>query len=149
MFAAHRGCEYKISVFDSFETQQVVGDLFYARNRTVHDNYLQTIIMIDMHVRCRNDILKMIMLQFREISLKITPVMVVYECQHTDTGFVSRAYLLLDNRIANDIANSFRAVAVSFFGNERIEVLEKIVLHRNAEAGEFGHDSSVTRFFKR
>ena len=71
-------------MFDPFDTDQFVGNLFYEQNGATNDKDFETVVGIEVNMHGRNDLVVMCMLVVSQLIGKIPHMMVIHQCHCAD-----------------------------------------------------------------
>ena len=130
---------HKPPVLYAFQANEAACELLDLSRSSVHDEHLETRIVVEMRVAGRDHQLVMGMLDLRQLLCDSVSVMVVDKGDSTDyRGFGARGPLR-DEAIANQVAKGFGPIGVSKPGDEIIEAIEEIGIERNPDSTENSH----------
>ena len=90
----------------------------------------------------RDDLLVVRVLVVGELVGEVVGVVVVDERDGADGLGVAGLPLVLDERVADEVAQRLGAVHVGLLGDELVEAVEQALVDRDAEADEVGHGAS-------
>ena len=105
-----------------------------------HD--FETMMRIEVYVQGGDDLLVMRVLVLGELVGEIRGVVIVHERDRSHRLGLTDAPLLLDERIANQIADCLGTVHVSLVRDQSIEALEQALVRRDSEPYDFRHDDA-------
>jgi len=95
--------------------------------------------MIEMHVERRKDKVKMVVLHRRQAVRKLAHMMIIDEGQRAHDRAIRFLRGLLDECVANQVAERFGAVGVSPLLNMFVEFGEKVGIDGHADAAKIAH----------
>ena len=118
--------------------QHVVREMSELSASPLHDHDFQAVVFVEMNVSCSQYVAVGMVLDLREFVGEIrTMVIVDHRKRRNDIlVFIDR---LRNETFANEIAQCLRAILVSSFPNEAVELLEKIILQRNSRSSQLCH----------
>jgi hypothetical protein len=102
-----------------------------------HD--FETVVVIQMDVQGGNYGGVIVMLQLGELFGKQARVVVVDQGHRAEDFGVRRLPGLLDQFIADQVAEGFRTVGISALGDELVELLQEVAADGYANSTEIGH----------
>jgi hypothetical protein len=95
---------------------------------------------IEMHVQGGNDRVVMGVLMLGQLVGQVTGVVVVDQGDGADRGGrLVAADLVLDQGVADQVADRLGTVDIAFVGNQVVEAFQQLLVDGDAEAGEVGH----------
>jgi hypothetical protein len=92
-----------------------------------------------MNVRARHDLFEVMVLEIAQYSFKLTLMVIVDIRNNSERWGVGLVNRFIDEFLPHEITNRFRAIGIPAAGDEKVELLEKVILHRNAEPVEIFH----------
>ncbi len=129
------------------DADQSVGDFADDARPTAQEHNLETTGRVEMHVRRRDDVIQMRVLQLGEPLGEPACVMVVNQSHDADGETVVARDGLFNERGAHQPAHRFAAVRVPMRRSIPIELPQQLAADRHAESDShdsFDHKSGVT-----
>jgi hypothetical protein len=121
------GSRHQLSVLDPFGGDQFAGDLVHFVAAPPDDDDFQTIVFVQMDVHAGIYGHVSLMLHVRqEIAQVVHPMVIDESNDHYDFG-ICQSYLLLNEVVAIEIADGFRAILVALTADASIERLQQII----------------------
>lgn len=139
------GGDGEFAVFDAFGGQQGIGHLPDAVGASPHREHFEAVVMVEMHVQCRNDQVAMIMLNVGEQFQQVWLVVVVDQCDGTRNFAAAELLLILDELGAHHVGDRLGTVFVSFGADQLIEVAGEFLVERDAESSDRFHPQGESR----
>ena len=106
------------------------------RGAPKHD-HLHAVVVVEVHVQGGDDVFAEVVLHLREALGELAHVVVVDEGEGGHGGAVGLE-VGLDERAAHEVAQGLGARGVAPARDERVEAVQQVVVHRDAEANELG-----------
>jgi hypothetical protein len=103
------------------------------------ENYLQTIVVIDVNVSCGNDRCVMVVLEVSELLFQFSLVVIVHKREHAESVGGRLLNVFFDEPCTNEVPESLRAVQVTCAFDEAVKPFQEILLIGNAESGKPCH----------
>jgi hypothetical protein len=128
-------------VLDPLGADEFGGDALDRTRGSPKDEDLQAVVMIEVDVKRRDDLLMMRMLLGREAVRKIRGVVIVDERDRSDGLSLTGLPLLLDERRTHEIAYRLGPVHVAALGNELVEPVEQTLVCRDPESDHASHSA--------
>lgn len=110
----------KPAVLDAAKAKNLICQMTKFLASPLHNDHLQAVMMIKVHVRRCEDAATSVMLGLDQFFRQVRPVMVVHDRQSPHDDLV-RVRFLTDQMVTDEVADGFRAVLVVSFGNGHIE----------------------------
>ena len=135
----------QLAVLDALDACQGVGEFLNVLGATPHDDHLEAVVVVEVNVQRRNDQVAVVMLHLGNFVGERARVMIV---NHGDRGGHLRlgiAPLLLDQRLAHQIAYRFGAVGIPLALVALVESGKQILGDGNGVAFEVGHEVGLWR----
>src|SRR6185437_12501064 len=123
----------QFAVLDAFHTHKSIGHFSYFRALPLHDQHLKTMVMIEMHMHARQNLLMVVVLNICQFTGQVPHMMVIYERDRADRFFILIP-LLADQVIADEIAQRFRSVGVFPPFDMAVECIQQMVIEGHPEA---------------
>ena len=114
---------YQLAVFDPAQAEHVIGQMLHLAGWSLHDDHFKAVLLVEMHMRRRQDISMMVVLRLGQLFREIRSMVVVNHGKGCNHRLVA-AYLIGHKRIPNEIAQSFGTIAVTTFGNQLVKALQ-------------------------
>jgi hypothetical protein len=92
-----------------------------------NDNDLQAIVLIQMNVQAGIHCYMSLMLQVRQEIAQVVHPVVIDESDNPDDFGICLPNLLLNEMIANQVADGFRAILIALTTNASVERLQQII----------------------
>jgi len=110
------GCHDQFPVLHALGADKIIRQVLDVLRRAFDGQYLQTVIMIQVHVHRGDHRIVMLVLLMGQSLLELPLVVVVNDGNgaHRLRGFVSP--LFLNQAVANQVAEGFRAIRIPVFG---------------------------------
>ena len=83
-------------MLNPFDTDQLIGNLFYHPDCPTNDQHFETVVGIKMNMQCRNNLIMICMLVVGQLIGEIPYVMVINQCHCADRLLIFRSATLLD-----------------------------------------------------
>jgi hypothetical protein len=132
----------KAPMLHALQTNQAACELFDLSRSPVHDEDLQTRVVVEMRMTGRNYQFVIGMLKFRQLLCHSVGMVVVDEGDGANHRRIEICRLLGDQAIPNQITERFGPVGVAQSRNEIIEAFEKIGIECNSDSAENTHGYS-------
>ena len=92
---------------------QAVGDSFYLFCFAAQQQHLETKMWIEMNMYRRDDRIQMVVLIFGQLFFEFALMVVIDQSQSANSFRVFFPQFSVDEKVADDIANSLRTVAIA------------------------------------
>lgn len=110
-------------MFNPFGSNQFIGYFFdHTRLATDHQHF-QTIVVVQMNMKCGHDDLVMVMLNIRKRSLHMLLMVVIDQCHSPGDFLVSGVLPVFDKMRANHVGNRERTIVIAFLMGHLVELL--------------------------
>jgi hypothetical protein len=136
------GGHHQLSVLDSLDADQFVGDPAHVAHLAANDEYFQAVVGVEMDVQRGDDLVVVGVLLLGKLVGEVADVVVVDERHRADSLLFLLLQLQLDLGCADQVPDRLGPVRVSFLLDQFVEVLEQLVVHRYAESYGFTHTGS-------
>jgi hypothetical protein len=137
-----RRCHGKLAVLDALDADQRIRDFLNLRALPLHDQDFQAVAMIEMHVHAREHERVKSVLNGNEFLCQRRYVMIVHERDRPDRLLILIPFLP-DQIISDKIPERFRSVRVLLPRNMTVEIIQEMMVERNAEADYFFHNGNT------
>lgn len=121
---------------DAARGDQAVRNLADLSGSAPQHNNLQAVVMIQVHVQGRYDLVEMLMLHVDEFVIDQTLMVVVDQSQRPHHGLIVLVGLFFNQSISNQIADGFGAVGIALPCHQLVKLLEQTFGDRDPNAGE-------------
>lgn len=143
-----RRCHNEFAVFHAARTDESVGEFLDGRLGSTNCNQFEAIVVIEMAMHGRQDVVAMIVLHVGQVLLQVPLVVVVDQRDAADDIAFACLLPVFDELGADHISDGHRAIIVTFFANHAIELAHQFRRERGAETGgkflfAFGHTGEV------
>lgn len=128
-FSAH-GRQDQLSMFHASQAQKPVRKFPDLRAAAFEDDHLQTIMMIRVHVRCRQDLPLIVVLCADKLFGKLGLVVMVDQRDGSENDLVC-GDLFFDEVIPHQVPDCLRAVAVTLLLDKPVKFREQVLFERN------------------
>ena len=132
-----------LPVLDALGADKSVGEALDLARLAAQDHDLEAVVRVEMDVKRRQDRLVMGVLMLGELVAEVGDVVVVDQRDRADRLGLADAPLLLDERVANEVANRLRPVHVALLGGVCVETRQQTLVDRYAETHDFWHADHV------
>ena len=129
----------RLPVLDAFCADQSIGDLLHILRLALHHHHLQTIVVIEMHVHRRKDVLVVIVLHVRQLLVQHAHVVVIdqrHRADHVASGD-SHDFCTSSSRIRS--RNASDRLVYPRCSISRSNLLQQRRIDGNSNAGEIAH----------
>jgi len=126
-------------VFDSFSANQGIGHLADFGGAAAHDQNFETVIVIEVNVKGREDGVMVIVLDGGEFARELADVMIIDEGYGSDYVTTGSFPGLLDKFFPDEIAKGFGTVGVATAGNQLIKLLKQVGGDGDTDAAKASH----------
>lgn len=149
MFVAAQGgagiCEYEFAEFHAAHGKHAVCDFADFVSAAFHDDDFKAVVVIEVNMRRGQDDCAAMMLNLGEFLREVGYMMVVDEGECAYDGLVG-VDRLGEQGLTDEVADSFRTVAIASFADEAVKLFQQIVFEGYAGAAYLGHRHSLYRF---
>jgi cobalt/nickel transport system permease protein len=146
-------------VLHPFGAEQGIGEFLHRTGFALHHHYLQTVVMIQMHMHGRKNVVKVGVLKIGQLLVQQPHVMIVDQRDGSHYVGIRAFPQFFDQLVADQVSKGFRAVSVSARGDQVIEFLQQAGVDRHSNPAKIAHGYSqisgagigrqgVTRFRK-
>ena len=118
---------HQFAVLNPFGGNQLAGNFVHFVAAPADDDDLQAIVLIQMNVQAGINGHVSLMLHFCQEIAQVVYPMVIDESDDPDDFRICQSYLLLNEVIANQIADGFRAILIALTADASIEGLQQII----------------------
>ena len=101
------------AILNSLGRYQLTCDLMDSVRRATNDDHLQTVMSVEMDVQTRVHVHAGFVLHIGKYVAQVMRAVIIQKVYHTDDFLASLADFLLNQMIADQIADRFRAILVS------------------------------------
>ena len=119
-------------MFDPFYRPQAVGELPGILRPSLYRDYLQAIIMVQVYMLRRDNYSAKIMLDIHKLIYQL-PFMMVIDQGNCPGNFMITLPLLLNELLADQVAEGLRTVGIFFIPDEGVEFRQQPLVYRNPE----------------
>ena len=123
----------------TFGRDQCVGHFLNGGGLAFQYENFQAVVMIEMHVKGRQDQMKMIVLHGRQAIRQKAHVVIVDQRQSADDNAVRLLGGFFDEGFPDEVAKRFGTVGVPAQADVTVEFFEKVGIDGYADAAEFAH----------
>jgi hypothetical protein len=121
------GSRHQLAVLNPLGRNQLASDLVHFVAAPPDDNDLQTIVFVQVNVQAGIHGYMSLMLHVRQEIAQVVHPMVIDESNDPYDFGICQSYLLLNEVVANKIADGFRAILVALTPDASIERLQEII----------------------
>lgn len=132
-----RVSETQLTMLDAFVTQNLIADLANRAGFVLEDNDLETVVMVDVDVRCGDDASEVPVLKVCQFFLQLADVVVIDEREDTEGDRSRVADIFVDHLFPDEISDRFRAVCVASSPDQIVEFGKKPSFHGHTEPDQF------------
>lgn len=122
------GSQYQLAVFDTFDTDQFIGNLFYHQNRATNNQHFEAVMGIKMNMQRGNYLIMMGMLMIGQFIGKITHMMVIDERHRADGLLILSSATFLNERRPDQVANGLGTIHITLLFYQLIKILQKFFI---------------------
>jgi hypothetical protein len=122
-----RSSGYELAVLDPLSRNQLAGDLVHFAAASPDDNHFQAVMFIQVNMQAGIHGHMSLMLHVRQEIAQVMYPVVIHERDHPDDFGVCLPYLLLNEVITNQVADSFRAILITLTADASVEGLQQII----------------------
>jgi hypothetical protein len=113
------------AVLDASDGDQMICNTLDNGGFPTNHQDFETVIVIKVYMEGRNDRIQVLVLQFRQCFLDVWPVMIVNESEGSRHLALSKFLLVINEMIANHVAESQRAISIPLFPNHPVKLIEQ------------------------
>lgn len=129
-----RSRQRETTVLDAFGRDDALGCAPEHARRSAHDDHLEAVVVIEVHVQRGDHLLAEVVLHLRERLGELADVMIVH--QRERAARLGLVVDLLDEIGPDEIADRLAAIHVSLRLDARVEAFEQISVDRDAETNQ-------------
>jgi len=147
MVLVFSGAKDKLAVLNPLQGSDCRGERSELSGMTAEQDHLETCVVRDVHVRCRDDRCMVIVLHLPETRGEVTFVVVVDEGQDAERVRELIPHLFIHKPRADEVAERLRPGGIAVLLQEPVEPADQGALDGDAEAGQGRH--GVARISKK
>lgn len=114
-------------MLNASQGEHVVRNMFDLASTSFHENHFQAVPFVEVNVGRRQDVAMVVVLRVRDLSGKVGSVVVVDHRERSHDRKIV-AHLFCNKRLANEVPEGLRAIAIASLVNEPVELFEEILL---------------------
>jgi hypothetical protein len=119
-------------MLNAFGADQLLGNRLDCLGDSLNYKYLKTVIVIEVDVECGEDLLMMLVLHIRKLLAEHADVMVIHQSNGANYLAIGRLPSLLNQFLANQIAECFGPVGITSGGNQFVELSQQARIDGNS-----------------
>ncbi len=132
-----RHCQF--AMFYALGANEAVGNFPDIAAPALHHENLQTVMAVEMYMKRGDNGLMKLVLEIGEGFCKIANMVVVNQRNGAHGKLVTFFPFALYQVVANQIADGFRPVHISFAGDQLVELLQEPGVNGDTKSGDIGH----------